>query len=224
MESIVQIICSAYEEARIHNEACECILYSSGKELLESFAGDEIDIFFLDIECGESSGFDIAKELLKRKKDLGIVYITSYSHYVLQAFVCRPLGFIRKRNIQNDIKMPMANIIEFLEMRRQRITFCSPKGTIDLCAGDILAVEVFNHNVHIVQDDRITQFRGSLSKYEQTLIEYGFIKIARGVLVNPKFVSNIRKGQVCLSNGKRYAISRRQLQEVQKKLGGITNF
>ena len=97
MKQIVKIIKDTYESMSDFNEPCECILYNSGEELIKNFIEDKIDIFFLDIECGQDLGFDIAKELQKQKKDLGIVYITNHENYMASAFVCRPLGFICKK-------------------------------------------------------------------------------------------------------------------------------
>ena len=57
LRSITQIICDSYEASKTIDEDCECILYNSGEELIDHFIQDEIDIFFLDIECGNMSGF-----------------------------------------------------------------------------------------------------------------------------------------------------------------------
>lgn len=219
MKNITQIVCSAYEEAKTLDESCECILYSSGKNLIDNFINDEIDIFILDIECGEMSGFDIARELHKRKKDLGIVYFSNHPHYVSEAYVCRPLGFIRKNSIEEDIKMPMMNIIEFLEEKKQKIVFEANKCDLTLCVMDILAVEVFAHELSIKFIDKTIECDGPLSRYERLLENYGFIKISRSILVNKKYITNIESDQIYLSNKVKYAISRRRLKEVRKMWG-----
>ena len=223
MNSITKIICRAFNEIKTFDEACECVLYNSGDELIEHFVEDEIDIFFLDIECGEQSGFDIAKKLIKYKKDLGIVYVTNYQHYVSEAFVCRPLGFICKSNIENDIKMPMLNIVEFLQDKKQKIVFQSKKGELELFLCDIIVVEVFSRELQITMTDKVIKYPGSLSTYEQLLEEAGFIRITRSVLVNKRFITNIDGNTIYLTNKLKYVISRRKVFEVREMWGRADN-
>lgn len=224
IKRITQVIESAYEELKTLDEACECILYSSGDALIKNFIRDEIDIFFLDIECGELSGFDIAKELLQRKKDLGIVYITNYPHYISSAFVCRPLGFIRKSAIEDDIKMPMINIIEFLEDKKQKVVFEGNKGNLTIYVTDILAVEAFEHELKITLIERVAECKGPLSKYEKLLEKYGFIKISRSILVNKKYITRIDANQIRLYDKIEYTISRRRVKEVKRSLEKVEEY
>ena len=216
MSSVVQVICATFDKYKTFDDVCDCVLYHSGDELLENFEKDKIDIFFLDIECGEQSGFDIARELIKRKRDLGIVYITNHKHYVSKAFVCRPLGFVCKHDIENDLIFPMTNIIEFLEEKRQILVLNSSKGDLSLLVSDIVIVEVFKRELHITMTDRVLEFPGSLSKYEHLLEKSGFIKVARGILVNKRFIIKVYGNMVYLINGLKCPISRRKVMEVRQ--------
>lgn len=211
---VAQIICDEFNAVKTFDEPCRCILYKTGEELIDHFIKDNIDIVFLDIECGGESGFDIAKKLVKQKKELGVVYITNYQHYISSAFVCRPLGFICKNAIKEDIKIPMINIVEFLEDRKKIIYFHGDKGDLELSASDIIAVEVFNHKLQITLTDKTIEYQGQLSKYEPFLVKYGFIKIARGILVNKKFIIKINGNEIYLVNSIKYTISRRRVKEV----------
>ncbi|MGN0316898.1 MAG: response regulator [Lachnospira sp.] len=123
IESVESIICESFKQQDIFQEECQCILYSSGKELIERFIQDEIDIFFIDIECGEMSGFDIARQMIQKKRNLGIVYITNHMHYISDAFVCRPLGFICKDNFREDLRIALISIVDFLKETHQILTF-----------------------------------------------------------------------------------------------------
>lgn len=51
----------------------EFIIYSSGEELFKEDSEDKIDVYFIDIECGNMNGFDIAKRIVSKKKNAGIV-------------------------------------------------------------------------------------------------------------------------------------------------------
>ncbi|MBR6696683.1 MAG: response regulator transcription factor [Lachnospiraceae bacterium] len=216
MKQIVKIIKDTYESMSDFNEPCECILYNSGEELIKNFIEDKIDIFFLDIECGQDLGFDIAKELQKQKKDLGIVYITNHENYMASAFVCRPLGFICKKAAKEGIKMPMLNILEYLNERRQRLSFTDKNSEFSLLVSDIIVVEIFGRDLLITLIDKQIECLGPLQKYEEGLIKYGFIQIARGIFVNKKYISKIKGNEIYLAGKIRYNISRRRMLEVEK--------
>ncbi len=219
MRNITEIVCTAYEEVKSFDEPCECVLYNTGQELIDNFVEDKIDIFILDIECGEMSGFNIARELLKRKRDVGIVYITNYPHYAYDAYVCRPLGFIRKDKIKDDIKMPMINIVEYLEERKQKVVFEGNKGSLVLYVADVVVVEAFDHELNITLIDRALECKGPLLKYEKILEGYGFIKISRSILVNKKFITRIESERIWLCDKIVYTISRRRIKEVRERWG-----
>ena len=83
-------------------DIAEVVVYQSPQEMLDE-AIEDTDIFILDIECGKSSGLDIAKEIRRLNKNAGIVFCTSHSNYVYQVFGLTPIDFIRKNNIEKDI-------------------------------------------------------------------------------------------------------------------------
>ena len=54
-------------------DIAEVVVYQSPQEMLDE-AIEDTDIFILDIECGKSSGLDIAKEIRRLNKNAGIVF------------------------------------------------------------------------------------------------------------------------------------------------------
>lgn len=99
-------------------DIAEVVVYQSPQEMLEE-AVEDTDIYILDIECGTVNGFDIATRIHERKKDAGIVFCTSHDNYVYQAFGFRPIGFIRKNNMKDDIVHTMYNIMSYLGEKRR---------------------------------------------------------------------------------------------------------
>ena len=92
-------------------ELCE---FETGEQLLSYYNKDDIDIILLDIEMGDEHGFDVASKLINIRKDTRIIFITNHENLVFDSFVCRPLGFVRKRIFEQEIKMIMSRIIKSL--------------------------------------------------------------------------------------------------------------
>ena len=80
---------------------------------------EDTDIFILDIECGKSSGLDIAKEIRRLNKNAGIVFCTSHSNYVYQVFGLTPIDFIRKNNIEKILYRQCIILWIFSEKKRK---------------------------------------------------------------------------------------------------------
>lgn len=68
-------------------------VYSCGEEIL---SGDSFDIAFLDIQMSGASGIDTAAELKKRFPDIIIIFISSYSDYVTDAFSLEAFQYLVK--------------------------------------------------------------------------------------------------------------------------------
>ena len=207
-------IISEYDKYMGSTDKAETYIYNSGEELINRYAEDKIDIFFIDIECGNMNGFDIARRIVSKKKNAGIVYYTSYSVYVLDAFVCRPLGFIRKDYIEQDVTRVMYNICDFLRNEKRELVIKNGK-VISL--NNVSVVEVFMHNVVFHEIGSDIKIRATLSEYEDKLEHYDFIRISRSVMVNPDYVDKREKDCLIMKDGNRYNISRDRLPEVRRR-------
>ena len=83
----------------------ECVIYLNQEQILKYYREDKIDIIFMDIEFGDVIGFQVARRLSMQDSQLAVVYMTNYEHYITEAFVCRPLGFIRKSHAEDDLQI-----------------------------------------------------------------------------------------------------------------------
>lgn len=218
MEKLVEIIREKYHEMTSSDEECEFRLFAESKDALLGLRTERIDIMFIDIEYGNVSGFDIAKRMVSIRRELGIVYITNHEHYVTEAFVARPLGFIRKQCIERDIRMPMCNIIEYLEDTRVHITIGQGAGKRNIYLRDIVSFEVFDHQIKITRVDDVVVFRGQLNKYENVLIKYGLIKISRWVIINKKYIQSIDGDTITMITGDSFVVSRRKYKILEDML------
>lgn len=92
----------------------ECVIYLNQEQILKCYREDKIDIVFMDIEFGDTIGFQVARRLSRQDSQLAVVYMTNYEHYITEAFVCRPLGFIRKSHAEDDLQIAGQEIRHFI--------------------------------------------------------------------------------------------------------------
>lgn len=207
-------VLTLYDELVGYEAQAECVLYSSGDELIKNYETDNIDIAFIDIVCGERKGFDIANELAKKDSNVGVVYITSYDYMVFEAFESRPLGFVRKCFLHDDMKRTFPSIIKYVEMNRKCIKLNNISGEVSIPIGRINYLEVYNHKVTVYLESGEFEARDSLANLEEELLKYNFARINRYCIVNLKYVSKV-KGQECsMEDGRILNISRDRTKSV----------
>ncbi len=215
--SIRENVLTLCDELADCGECAECVLYSSGDELIENYEKDNIDIAFIDIICGKSKGFDIADELAKKKANIGVVYITGHDHLVYEAFESGPLGFVRKCCLYEDMKRTFPNIIKYVEMNRKQIKVDSNGGEISVPVGRIYYLEVYSHKVTVHLESGEFEVKDSLTKLEDELQKYNFSRISRYCIVNLKYASKVKGRECCMENGTILSISRERAKSVLRQ-------
>ena len=193
-------------------DIAEVVIYQSPQEMLDE-AIEDTDIFILDIECGTVNGFNIATRIHERKKDTGIVFCTSHDNYVYQAFGFRPIGFIRKNNMKDDIVHTMYNIVSYLG-EKKKILVIEDGDIIRL--SDVVAVNVIKHNLIFKSENGERKIRANLSTYEEQLKQSGFIKISQGEMVNKDYVKERKRDNLIMKDGTSYHISRSRVDEIRR--------
>lgn len=209
---IGKYIKTEYAKHMPETDIAEVVVYQSPQEMLDE-AVEDTDIFILDIECGMSNGFNIATRIHERKKDAGIVFCTSHDNYVYQAFGFRPIGFIRKNNMKDDIVHTMYNIVSYLG-EKKKILVIEDGDIIRL--SDVVAVNVIKHNLIFKSENGERKIRANLSTYEEQLKQSGFIKISQGEMVNKDYVKERKRDNLIMKDGTSYHISRSRVDEIRR--------
>ncbi len=211
LDGVAGKIISAFEKQGYSD--VKCFTYESGNAIRNKYIEDKIDVVFMDIECAGESGFNIAKDLYVLDRNLAIVYMTNHSHYITKAFVCRPLGFVCKDNLEEELKFPILNVKEYLESRKKKIVLYDGKTPIELELAGIKLIEIFGHLMEITHNNKKIRIYGSLTRYEKDLEENGFIKISRSIIINTKYVKDMNAQEVILCDGENYKISRERAKK-----------
>lgn len=194
-------------------------LFYTGEEIVNAHIANKLDIVFMDIELeNKSIGFDVARRLCKQNKNIAIIYMSNHDHYVTKSFVCRPLGFIRKKYASEDLVMVMDEIKLYIGEEHKTIIFNNNTKKIELNVNDIYSVEVFNHQLRIVlKNNKDITIRDQMIKHREELEENGFIQVRRGIVVNARYIKNIKEANLIMDNGEIYPIGRENVTKVKQQ-------
>lgn len=201
-----------------YNEEFEFVYYEKFEQIEADFVAYKndkkapnkalADIYFLDIEFGEVIGMDVAKLITKYNKNAGIVYITNYEDYAIKAFVCRPIGFIRKKHDEEDILITMDKVVAFYNDKNFLYTFMDNKSSKVVNLSTVTYIEMSNHNMCIYTgDDNFVNVRDKLLRVENDIQKQGFVKVNRSCLINMNYIKNIEDSEVILEDGNRFYIT-----------------
>lgn len=70
--------------------------FTNTEEAMDALESLEVDVVFLDIEMGGTQGLRFAEEIIAKKLDLEIVFVTAYSQYAVEAFEVNAIDYLLK--------------------------------------------------------------------------------------------------------------------------------
>ena len=161
-------------------ELCEIICFNSGEEFLESHIIP--DILFQDIELGSMNGIDVVNQLqLRGKNKTFVIYVTSYSHYMRDAFDVNVLGFLEKIVKEEQL----AKVIDKVMKRRVDFTIVHETENRTICVRDIQCIraEGAYSRLYLTDGTEIVERMG-LIEWERKLEKYNFYRIHQSWLIN----------------------------------------
>ena len=161
----------------------------------------------MDIEFGDVIGFQVARRLSMQDSQLAVVYMTNYEHYITEAFVCRPLGFIRKSHAEDDLQIAGQEIRRFIGQKYSRFVFGGGTAVVEVPLYKVYAVEIYGHDMVILLENENIRVRDKLMRVEDELEAHDFVKISRGRMVHLKYVTAIEGKTVQLHENYEFAVS-----------------
>lgn len=177
-----------------------CVSFLDGNVLLNNL-DEKWDAIFLDIDMPVPNGLEIANIIYEKYPDLNIIFVTNRVDLVFEVIKFRPLGFVRKNNIEVELREALLRVQK--EMHSKSIIYHNTmkNSTIKIKTDDITYLESKGHNIEIHTKDSIQIIRSTMGEYEQKLKKYGFVRIHKGFIVNMKYISQINGRKIKLDDG-----------------------
>lgn len=173
-------------------------IYYSGEELIKS--KKEHDIIFLDIEMEHINGLKAAQILRKKDREDYIIFLTSHTEYMPDAFKVRAFRFLNKpiqiRKFTEAITQAETDILG-----SEKIVVSSEGCKVLINQNDIVYIESLGDGscIHTTKEELIT---GKTLKYwEEILDSSQFFIIHRTYLLGLRYVKKIDKLTVLLNVG-----------------------
>lgn len=204
-------------EERKYRVQLEC--FSSAASLQALLAqGRSFDLYFLDIDLPKTDGITLGKQIRGAESEAIIIFVSAKEELVFEALSVNPFQFIRKRHLEKDFRTVMEELDRELSQKKREKNFVLEIGQVNYCL-DIrktMYIEATGKYLNIYLTDHMFYIRYQISLLEEKLREYGFLRIHKSYLVNPRYIYLLEPGQVTLEDRRCLPVSRHRYKEIQE--------
>lgn len=192
--------------------------FFGGLELIQS--RESFDIIFLDIKMPNINGMELAKKIRKQGRQSLIIFITSASEYVFDAFDVEAFQYLLKP-IQTD---KLKNVLEKATKKMQidaNIDFLMISANRQIqkvFLKDILYIESIGRIAKIHCNNGTLETYEQIGILEDKLSDKFFFRCHKCFLVNLNFVDAFNKTEVRLENGEKIMLAKRRYEDFQKAI------
>jgi len=197
--------------------------YNSGEALVELGVGVVCyTVVFLDINMEKIDGIKTAEMIRKVSREIFIVFVTAYVDYSLEGYRLDVVRYLLKgnANFQSNVNECMDAIIDKMNYSVIKRKFDFKEGRKEIVLDRLLYIESNLHRLefHVMEDDeKVYTMYEILNVMDDMLSENGFIRTHQSYLVNVKYIKNVARYKVILTNGVELPIPKVRYTEVKKK-------
>lgn len=147
----------------------------------------------------------------------GLIFMVSNGKYMFELLEYKPLAFIRKDHLQEDIDFIRGQLEYFKQGLESYIDFKSSYQTVRMKIDNIVYIESFAHYLIIHSKSANVRVREKLSTTLDKLKPYGVIQVHKSYLVNKHYLKQKNNRELKLENGITIPIGKK-FQQVIKDL------
>lgn len=204
------------------NKKCNIYTYHRGESLIEQSKKVNFDAVFLDISMPGINGFETAETLLKTRKSLVIVFVSSKESMVFSSYEYKPFWFVPKSQI-SMLEIVINKLFNKIESEENENLFIA----INIENNKVMEIELKetayfktdDHYVQLVMKDKSMSinYRNKLDNIENQLSKHWFVRVHSRYLINCRMISTIEKAECILTNGEKIPISRSKMAHTKEK-------
>ena len=181
--------------------------FTSGEELIAGLEKADCQILFLDIEMKGIDGVEAARRLRETKRQMEIVFVTSYADFVFQGYEVRALNYILKPYEPEKIAAVLHTALEALDIEAEKYYVIDQRGgSIRVPLSSVKYFSSDRRTVHAVTTEQEYTVYEKLSDLETELPDT-FVRIHNRYLVHLKYLDAVRQNTAVV-DGEELPVSR----------------
>lgn len=203
------------------NRECDIFTCQRGDALIALCEKEILDAVFLDISMPGFSGFETAEKLLKIRKNIIIVFVSSKESMVFSSYEYKPFWFVPKSQIAM-LEIVINKLFEKFDANCNKDRFVTINveihKVIEINLTEAAYFKTDDHYIQLIMKDKSssTSYRNKLNNIEEQLTKYWFVRVHSRYLVNCRHISEIENNFCKLINGEEIPISRARMAQTKE--------
>ena len=178
---------------------CKIDEFASSKELLAANVIEEYNIYFIDIELGDSNGIELIKVLMKNNYNSVFIVVTAYNQYLDDAMDLQVLRYIDKPIKQERINSALDRAID--KINNSMVTIRAKGGEqLFIKKQDIIYAEAKFKITYIFTTKGTIESPLPLKYYKKVLNAPDFIIPHNSFIVNINYIVSFKRSRILISN------------------------
>ena len=180
--------------------------------------GEYYDLFILDIEMPDLDGVKLVKVIQSYIKNPVIIFMTSYTDYVYNAFEVEAFRFIPKENMQGKILTAIEEYENELSQDKYFYIMSNVKKD-KILLSDIMYIDYKAKYIsYHMKNGEVKRERKHLHTFMDNVKSDDFIFINKGTIVNMKNTKYVEGHNLMMKNMKSLSISINTIKKVKNQL------
>ncbi|GFI21602.1 sensory transduction protein LytR [Lachnospiraceae bacterium] len=185
-------------------------------------AGEQADIYILDMIMSDRTGLDIGSLIRKAGSDGVIIYITSSDDYALEAYGVHAARYLLKPVSEENFFEAIDLARSYSRIYKEHLFLIkTKKGTISVSYSRIEYIENYSRTLNVCLDDgeniRSIFIRKSFDEEIREIAkDRNFLQVHKSFLINMKHVKRLEQGEIVMESGKRIPISKTRATDVKR--------
>lgn len=188
-------------------------VFLSAKELLVSSVTYEL--LLLDCKLDAGTGIDVARALRERGSQAAIVFVTAYDEYVFEGYEVNAYRYLLKPVDPMVLRKTLSDFVSHYE-REKYLDFVSGKRVVRLNLNEIMYIESSEKHSIVRHINGSYDTAVPIAELQARIGSYAFFRTHRRFIVNMKYIMEVDKNIIRLTNDERIEISRRNLAAFNK--------
>lgn len=188
-------------------------VFLSAKELLASSVTYEL--LLLDCKLDAGTGIDVARALRERGSQAAIIFVTAYDEYVFEGYEVNAYRYLLKPVDPMVLRKTLSDFVSHYE-REKYLDFVSGKRVVRLNLNEIMYIESSEKHSIVRHINGSYDTAVPIAELQARIGSYAFFRTHRRFIVNMKYIMEVDKNIIRLTNDERIEISRRNLAAFNK--------
>ena len=187
-----------------NNMTCAIDQFSTGESFVK--VNGDYDLVFMDYQLTDGNGIDFARRVRQENESIFIIFSTSFQEHVFESFSLDTFRYLVKPITKEAVFQAMEAFVKLYQTNR-KIIVCDLDKEIYMDADAVMYIEAARKYTTVRTTEGYHKSYRGISKYEADINNSHFYRTHRSYIVNMKYIAEIERKTITLTNGEKIIIS-----------------